>query len=140
MRTSGGMGGQRMNWFQQIRQVLQAYYVAGQPEDVVGFLRGNGSPMQWRGMATADPPHNQMLILGNQEPTREEWDAAGVGQRGVQFTVTTGMLTGFIVLYAGFMYRPWGRIHLIDGDALAIGFPGSLRSWQANATPPRPRR
>jgi len=71
MRTGGGMGGQRMNWFQQIRPVLQARYVAGQPEDVVGFLRGNGSPMQWRGMTTAGPPHNQMLILGNQEPTRE---------------------------------------------------------------------
>jgi hypothetical protein len=79
-----------MNWFAQLRAVLQAYYLPGRPADVVGYLRGNGSPGQWRSMATANPPHHQMLILGNTEPTNEEWSAAGVGQRGAQFAITVG--------------------------------------------------
>jgi len=125
-----------MDWFQQLRQALSAYYVASRPVDIVGYLRGNGTPVQWRQMANAVPPHHQMLILGNVEPSREEWAAAGVAGRGTQFTVTTSMLTGFIVLYGGFMLRPWGQIHLATPDALNIGFKGSLQSWIRNA----PRR
>ncbi len=129
-----------MTWFPQLRQVLPGYYNPAQPADIVGYLRGNGSAVQWRQMANAVPPHHQMLILGNFEPSAEEWTAAGVAQRGTQFTITINMLTSFIVLYGGFMLRPWGQIHIATQDALNLGFPGSLRSWRANYAPPRPRR
>ena len=129
-----------MTWFPQLREALHGYYDPARPADIVGYLRGNGSQAQWRQMATSLPPHHQMLILGNLEPTPEEWSAAGVGQRGAQFTVTAPMLGGgFIVLYGGFMLRPWGQIHIISQDAMNLGFPGSLRSWRANYAPPRPR-
>jgi hypothetical protein len=121
-----------------MRAVLAAYYLPGRPADLVGYLRGNGSPGQWRSMASANPPHHQMLILGNTEPTNEEWTAAGVGQRGARFAITTGMLSGFIILYGGFMLRPWGQIHIADNDARTIGFPAALRHWETNT--PRNRR
>jgi hypothetical protein len=123
-----------MDWFAQIRQVLRDYYFPDRPADIVGYLRGNDTPGQWRAMASAG--YYQFLILGNTEPTPEEWVAAGVAQRDSQSTITTGMLSGFIVLYGGFMLRPWGRIHTMSGDALTLGFPGSLRDWRVNYRPP----
>jgi hypothetical protein len=79
-----------------------------------------------------------MLILGNSEPTREEWIAAGVEQRGEMQVIRYLALNGFIVLYAGFMLRPWGRIHTTSQDALTLGFPASLNDWKRNYRPPRP--
>jgi hypothetical protein len=130
-----------MDWFMQLRQALPGFYVSGRPPDVAGYLRGNGSPGQWRGMATANPPHHQMLILGNTEPTNEQWIAAGVGQRGgMQFAITRGMLTGFIVLYGGFVMRPWGQIFVESNDALTIGFPAALQNWRNEAAAAARRR
>ena len=78
-----------------------------------------------------------MLILGNTEPTVAEWSAAGVEQRGETQEILFAMLSGFIVLYGGFVLRPWGQIHANSADASAIGFPASLASWRRNYAPPR---
>ena len=126
-----------MTWFDQIRQVLPGYYRDNRPPEIVGYLRGSTSPMIWREMEAGDRPRNQMLILGNTEPTRDEWIAAGVEQRGELHEVRYAMLGGFIVLYAGFMFRPWGRIHTVSADAVSIGFPTSLNDWKRNYRPPR---
>jgi hypothetical protein len=74
-----------------------------------------------------------MLILGNRPPTNDDWIAAGVAQRDEVQTIRRPMLNGLIVLYGGFIRRPWGGIHEADQDALTLGFPASLRSWQQNA-------
>ena len=127
-----------MTWFDQVKQVLPGYYRADRPADIVGYLRGSTSAMIWQQMERGPRPRNQMLILGNTEPTQEEWVAAGVGQRGETQAIRYDMLNGFIVLYAGFMPRPWGRIHTVSLDALTIGFPASLDDWRRNYRPPRP--
>ena len=121
-----------MNWFNQLRQVLAAYYPAGQPMDVVGYLQGSANPMVWRTMT----PRHQMIILGSVPPSHEEWVAAGVAHRGEIQTIRLAMLNGFIILYGGFMLRPWGSIHTTSQDALTLGFPGSLDSWRRNYRPP----
>ena len=126
-----------MSWFDQVKQVLPGYYVAGQPADIVGYLRGSASPAIWRAMQQGNRPRNQMLVLGNREPSREEWIAAGVEQRGEQHVIRFAELTGFIVLYGGFMLRPWGRIHTISPEALTVGFAASLNDWRRNYRPPR---
>jgi len=120
-----------MNWFDQIRQALPDYYPDSGASDIVGYLRGSISPKVWRQMET-DQNRNQMLILGSTEPTLEEWTAAGVASRlddGPSQVVRLNSLAGFIVLYGGFMLRPWGKICISDRDALNLGFPASIRSW-----------
>lgn len=126
-----------MQWFVQLKQALPGYYAPGRPADIVGYLRGSVDPAVWRQMAQSQGRH-QMLILGNAEPTQKEWDAAGVGQRGASQPVRFASLAGLIVLYGGFMLRPWGQIHPTTPEALSTGFPASLQSWKRNYAPPRP--
>lgn len=127
-----------MSWFDQIKSVLPGYYPANQPADIVGYLRGSSNPAIWRQMREGDRPRHQMIILGSVEPSREAWTAAGVAQRlGEMQTVRFNALNGFIVLYGGFMLRPWGSIHVATADAVGIGFPSSLNDWRRNYTPPR---
>jgi len=126
-----------MTWFPQVRQTLAAYYPASQPADIVGYLQGSANPMVWRSMAQGSPARHQMLILGSVPPTQEEWIAAGVAQRQEIQTIRLPALAGLIVLYGGFMLRPWGEIHPASHDALTLGFPAALASWQRNYRPPR---
>jgi hypothetical protein len=127
-----------MSRFDQIKAVLPSCYPANRPADIVGDLRGSGSQVIWRLMQQGDRPRHQMIILDSVEPTKEEWIAAGIEQRlGELQTIRLAALNGFIVLYGGFMFRPWGSIHLATADALAIGFPSSLNNWRQNYRPPR---
>jgi hypothetical protein len=126
-----------MSWFEQVRRALPAYYPEVGDATIVGFLQGSASPAVWKQMADIQGRH-QMLILGNQEPNREDWMAAGVAQRGSVQAIHIHDLGGWIVLYGGFVRRPWGQLHEITPDALTLGFPGSLQSWKNNT--PRRRR
>lgn len=120
-----------MNWFEQLKLCLPEYYKGGR-SDVVGYLRGSASPLIWQQMEARRP---QMLILGNTEPNYEDWVAAGVPHKvGETRVVTFDLCVNFIILYAGFMRRPWGSIVTQSADALKA-FPGSLDSWKRN----RPR-
>jgi hypothetical protein len=121
-----------MDWFEQLRQVLAEYYPAAADQDIVGYLQGSASPDVWLEMAFVRNKH-QMLILGNLPPTAQDWSVAGVAQRGNVQEIRIGDLNGWIVLYGGFMGRPWGELHQADDDALNIGFPSSLRRWRRNA-------
>ncbi|MEM9224406.1 MAG: hypothetical protein AAGB11_18680 [Pseudomonadota bacterium] len=128
-----------MSWVQQMKAVLAGHYDPTVDASILGYYRGSSGAGVWKDMAAHGS--GQMVILGNRPPTKEEWDAAGVGQRGGQDVVLkTHMLSGFIILYGGFMYRPWGHIAEMSQDALTLGFPGSLRSWKANYMPPKPGR
>lgn len=120
-----------MTWFNQLRQVLAAYYPAGSDATIVGYLQGSADPAVWRSMETAQS-RNQMIILGSVPPSMAEWQAAGVAQRGQVQTVTTTLMAGFIVLYGGFVLRPWGKIFIMDSDARDIGFPAGLESFRRN--------
>jgi hypothetical protein len=120
-----------MDWFAQLRQTLSRYYTTANALDIVGYLQGSASPAVWRTMAQ-NANRNQMIILGNAPPNREDWEAAGVAQRGEVQTIRIGDLGGWIVLYGGFIRRPWGSLFEIDADALNIGFPAALQSWQRN--------
>lgn len=113
----------------QLRQVLSPFYLRDEPP-VVGYLRGSVSAGVWRSMNNSGRP--QMMILGNQEPTAVQWDAAGVGHRlGETRAVKFPDLQGFIVLYGGFMVdRPWGKILTDSQDASELGFPGTLRDFK----------
>ena len=124
-----------MTWIIQMKSTLRDHYDPARDESIVGFLRGTGNPAIWRSMHGAGS--GQMIILGNRPPSNEDWIAAGVAQRGTEVTVTTPMLLGFMVLYGGFMFRPWGHIVVPNSDVLTYGFPGSLQSWQRNYKPPR---
>jgi hypothetical protein len=66
-----------MAWFDQLKQVLAAYYPAAGSPDVVGYLRGSVDPNVWRNMETANK-RNQMVVLGSKRPTYDDWVAAGV--------------------------------------------------------------
>ncbi len=129
--------GERMDWFDRLRQSLQAYYPADRPHDIVGHLQGSASPAVWRSMQGGNRPRHQMIVLGSVEPTHQDWVDAGVAQRGEVQVIRLPALTGFIVLYGGFARRPWGEIHSTSPDALTIGFPASLESWRRNYHPPR---
>lgn len=124
-----------MNWFEQLRQALSSYYPAGGDRTIVGYLQGSSSPHVWAQMERTQSRH-QMLILGSEPPTPQDWVAAGVNQRGSVQVIRIGTLGGWVVLYGGFMRRPWGELHEATPDALTIGFPGSLQRWRMNA----PRR
>lgn len=100
----------------RLREVLCDYYPADGPADVVGYLKGSGDPNIWRVMARQQQP--QLMVLGSLPPTQEDWVAAGKPstQDPIQ-TIHTKDLDGFIILYGGFVRRPWGRIELVDADA-----------------------
>jgi hypothetical protein len=125
-----------MNWFVQLRQALEAYYPPNRPTEIVGYLQGSDNPSVWRSMASEKPARQQMIVLGSIEPTREDWIAAGVAQRQQVREIWLRSLSGMIVLYGGFVRRPWGKIFIADQDAIKLGFPSSLGSWRRNA--PRP--
>lgn len=125
-----------MAWFDDIKQVLSAYYPAGGLPNVVGYLRGTKDQNVWRSMERTSS-RNQMIILGSRPPTPQDWSDAGVAQRGADQTITLGDLNGFIVLYGGFPRRPWGKICVVDADALRF-FPQQIASWRTNYRPPAP--
>ena len=127
--------GVAMNWFVQLKAALAAYYLPNRPRGIVGYLKGSDSPVVWRRMMESQSRH-QMIKLGNTEPNDEDWTAAGVLQRGPSKEITIDKLAGFIILYGGFIRRPWGQIFITSPEGETIGFPGSLRSWRLNA----PRR
>jgi hypothetical protein len=119
-----------MSWFDQIKLALPEYYRSDRPDDIVGYLRGSPDPSVWLGMEGSG--RNQMLLLGNVEPDRQDWEAAGVAQRKDQtHAITFKMLTGFVVLYAGFIRRPWGRIHVTSSEALK-NYQTQIGSWKRN--------
>ena len=117
-----------MAWFDDLKTAMPAFYPGGVTDSIVGYLRGNSTPAQWRSMEASG--YQQMIILGSMPPTQQDWVAAGVGQRGMQSAIQIGQLTGFIVLFGGFPQRPWGKIFVVDKDALTIGFPASIRQWK----------
>jgi hypothetical protein len=119
-----------MAWFDELKAALPAFYPGGPSDTIVGYLKGNSSPTEWRSMEAQG--YQQMLILGTTPPTLKDWEAAGVAQRGAQATIQISQLAGFIILYGGFVYRPWGKIFQIDDDALNIGFPSAIQSWKRN--------
>lgn len=125
-----------MNWFDQLRRALQAYYPPGRDADIVGYLQGSDSPDVWRSMEMGTPSRQQMIVLGGVEPNQEEWVAAGVAQRGQVREIRLTSLSGMIVLYGGFMLRPWGKIFIADNDAVR-GFPASLENSRRNYRAPR---
>ncbi len=124
-----------MEWFPQLKAALPNYYLASRPANIVGYLKGSDDPNIWRSMER-DQNRNQMIVLGNTEPSDEDWVAAGVRDRGPSKVITIDKLAGFIILYGGFMRRPWGKIFITDSDAETIGFPAALNSWRRNT----PRR
>ncbi len=124
-----------MAWFDDLRQALPAYYPPAGLPDVVGYLRGSKDQSVWRNMEQGS--RNQMIILGSKPPTAEDWSAAGVAQRGSDQTITQRDLSGFIVLYGGFNRRPWGKIYVLDAEALQH-FPTQIASWKNNYRPPMP--
>lgn len=115
--------------FNQLRQVLSPFYLRDDTQ-IVGYLRGSDSPAVWRSMENTG--RAQMKILGNQEPTAAQWDAAGVGHRsGATSAIKFPDLQGFIILYGGFMVdRPWGKIFVESRDASEIGFRGTLEHFE----------
>lgn len=123
-----------MNWFAEVKAALPGYYPSTHPADIVGYLQGSDSAFVWRSMENHTA---QMMIMGSVPPTTEEWIAAGVAQRQDVVTVTLESLDGMWVLYGGFMLRPWGKIFTPDNDVRTIGFPGALRRWRSNYTPPK---
>jgi hypothetical protein len=124
-----------LSWFVDLKQALPAYYPAGGPPDVVGYLRGSVDPSVWRSMERSG--RQQMLILGSKTPALEDWVAAGVAARGTDQVVRLGNLNGFIVLYGGFSRRPWGKIFVADAAGL-VQFPKDLLTWKRNYAPPKP--
>jgi hypothetical protein len=69
------------HWFDQLRATLRDNYPQSGPSDVVGYLRCRAGPNVWRIMHFQRERH-QMIILGSTPPKKEEWSAAGVGNRG----------------------------------------------------------
>lgn len=102
-----------MIWFDKLRQVLSAYYPAS-PQDIVGYLQGSKDPMVWYRMLMGG--RQQMIVLGSVEPIAKEWEAAGVAQRGAVQVITLNDLAanGFMIVYGGFVLRPWGKIIRFD--------------------------
>ena len=104
-------------WFDQLREVLRDFYPQGSPADVVGYLQGSADPNVWR-LMLSQRQRAQQMILGSVLPSNKEWSAAGVANRGQIQTIHLRDLNGFIVLYDGVVFRPWGRIELLSDEAL----------------------
>jgi len=124
-----------MSWFDDLKQALPAYYPPTSPSNIVGYLRGSVDPNVWRSMERAG--RHQMLILGSAPPNIADWVAAGVSARGSDQIVTISNLNGFIVLYGGFVRRPWGQLHIMTADGLR-SFPTQIASLKRNYLPPKP--
>src|SRR5690606_14077092 len=116
-----------MSWLDEIKAVLPGWYSSERPDDVVGYLQGSKQPSVWLEMAVQRNRH-QMMLMGNIEPTKQEWEAAGVMHRGQVQTVSVSDLQGFVILYGGFMLRPWGQIYV--GSASPEALQSSLASWK----------
>jgi hypothetical protein len=126
------------HWFDRLRAALRGYYPQDGPADIVGYLRGSADPNVWRIMKFQRERH-QMIILGSIPPAKEEWAAAGVGNRGETQTIRLNDLDGFIVTYAGFVLRPWGSIEELSSELLR-NYPNILSSFERNRPKPvRPR-
>lgn len=120
----------------KLRAVLADYYPADGPADVVGYLKGSGDANIWRVMAMQNQP--QMIVLGSNPPAQEDWVAAGkpLAQDPIQ-TVHAGDLEGFILIYGGFVRRPWGRIELADADAIKYYQSSTIDRFRRNYLKPR---
>ena len=96
--------------FQQLRAVLNRYYLPAPAPPVVGYLRGSVTPGIWR--AKIADHNEQLMLLGNAEPTAADWANAGVEHRtGETQQITLPMLNAFVLTYGGFMAgRPWAAI------------------------------
>jgi hypothetical protein len=121
-------------WFDQLRATLRDYYPQDGSANIVGYLRGSPDPNVWRIMKFQQERH-QMIILGSTPPTKEEWSAAGVGNRGETQTIRLNDLDGFIVMYAGFVLRPWGRIEELSAELLRT-YSNTLSSFERNRPKP----
>jgi len=119
-----------MEWFQQLRLALIAYYPMGSPADVVGYLQGSATPADWRHMIQNG--REQMIVLGSVPPTNEDWIAAGVAQRRAVQTIRVNDLRTFIVTYGGFVRRPWGKISTLSSDVLRNYGNVTIRQFQRN--------
>ncbi|NNE52767.1 MAG: hypothetical protein HKN30_10230 [Sulfitobacter sp.] len=121
--------------FFQLRNVLRRYYLPPPAPPAVGYLRGGASPGIWR--AKIAEHCEQLMLLGNVEPTAADWANAGVAERtGDTQMITLPMLNGFVLTYAGFMSgRPWAAICEENEDSVNIGFPNALQSFE-RALPP----
>src|SRR5260370_9002767 len=97
-----------MDWFQQLRAALPAYYPPGSPPDVVGYLQGSANPMDWRRLMQSG--REQMIVLGSVPPTHEDWVAAGVAQRGSIQTLPTTDLAPFIIPSRRLIPPPAGKL------------------------------
>jgi hypothetical protein len=120
----------------KLREVLGDYYPADGAADVVGYLKGSGDQNVWRVMAMQQQP--QMIVLGSLPPTQEDWVAAGKPstQEAIQ-TIHTKDLDGFILIYGGFVRRPWGRIELVDADAIKCYQSSTIDRFRRNYVKPR---
>lgn len=107
-------------WLDQLRGVLSDYYPPDGPAGVLGYLRGSGDPNVWHVMALQNK--FQHMILGSLPPATEDWVAAGKpSSKDPIQTIRTADIDKdprFIILFGGFVRRPWGRIELLDADAL----------------------
>ncbi len=125
-----------MDWFEQLRAALGAYYTAAGSADVVGYLRGSNDPAVWKQMLKSGK--EQMLILGNTPPSDADWNAAGVSQRGSGATqpVRLGDLNGLIITYGGMFGRPWGKISQLSVETFRSY--GSITIPQFTRNLPKP--
>jgi hypothetical protein len=116
--------------FLQLRAVLNRYYLPAPAPPAVGYLRGSATPGIWR--AKIAERNEQLMLLGNAEPTAADWANAGVEHRtGETQMITLPMLNGFVLTYGGFMAgRPWAAICDENEDSVNIGFPNALQSFQ----------
>lgn len=121
-----------MSWFDDLKACLGPHYTSAFAPDIVGYLQGSPSPTVWQAMDQAGS--GQMIVLDNRPPSAAEWQAAGVAQRNQVQEIRLAALAGFIVVYGGFMFRPWGHVVVADPQ---INFPAQLDSWRRNFMPPR---
>jgi hypothetical protein len=123
-----------MDWFQQLRAALPAYWPIGTPADIVGYLQGSPSALDWRRMIQGG--REQMIILGSVPPSNEDWLAAGVAQRRAIQTIRYADLNTFIITYGGFIRRPWGKISTLSMELVRDYGSVTIPQFKRNA----PRR
>ncbi len=124
-----------MHWFERLKNCLALHYDPSFPKDVVGFLQGSQDRNVWLKMAEAGS--GQMLVLGNRPPSSKEWEAAGVAQRHNIQEIKIKDLNGFVIVYGGFMYRPWGHIVVSTSGIMGDAFSASIQSWTRNFMSPK---